>query len=100
MESAKIRTQIKDIIGRVTGLDPARIGDDATLRDGLSIDSLSLLEIGVDVDLAFKLGLPDERYKEIDSVPDMVALVEQRLLELAAAQPRVSHEHSAPPGPG
>ena len=99
MESAKIRAQIKDIIARVTGLDPARIGDDATLRDGLSIDSLSLLEIGVDVDLAFKLGLPDERYKEIDSVPDMASLVEQRLQELAA-QPRVSHEHSAPPGPG
>src|SRR5687767_2938540 len=99
MESAEIRTQIKDIISRVTGMDPARIGDDATLRDALNIDSLSLLEIGVDVDLAFKLGLPDERYKEIDSVPDMVALVEQRLSELAA-QPRVSHEHSAPPGPG
>jgi acyl carrier protein len=99
MESADIRTQIKDIISRVTGMDPARIGDEATLRDGLSIDSLSLLEIGVDVDLAFKLGLPDERYKEIDSVPDMVALVEQRLQELAS-QPRVSHEHSAPPGPG
>jgi acyl carrier protein len=99
MESADIRTQIKDIISRVTGMDPARIGDDATLRDGLSIDSLSLLEIGVDVDLAFKLGLPDERYKEIDSVPDMVALVEQRLLELAS-QPRVSHESSAPPGLG
>jgi acyl carrier protein len=99
MESAEIRAKIKDIIARVTGLDPARIGDDATLRDGLSIDSLSLLEIGVDVDLAFKLGLPDERYKEIDSVPDMAALVEQRLQELAA-QPRVSHEQSAPPGPG
>jgi acyl carrier protein len=97
MESAEIRTQIKEIIGRVTGLDPARIGDDATLRDGLNIDSLSLLEIGVDVDLAFQLGLPDERYKEIDSVPDMVALVQQRLLELTA-QPRVSHEHNASPG--
>jgi acyl carrier protein len=99
MESAEIRTRVKDIIGRVTGLDPARIGDEATLRDELSIDSLSLLEIGVDVDLAFKLGLPDERYKEIDNLPDMVALVKQRLLELAA-QPQVSHEHSAPPGPG
>ena len=99
MESADIRTQIKEIISRVTGIDPARIGDDATLRDGLSIDSLSLLEIGVDVDLAFKLGLPDERYKEIDSVPDMLALVEERLRELAS-QPRVSHEQSAAPGPG
>ena len=99
MQAAEIRTQLKDIIGRVTGLDPARIGDDATLRGELNIDSLSLLEIGVDVDLAFKLGLPDERYKEIDSVPNMVALVEQRLQELAA-QPRVNHENSAPPGPG
>ena len=99
MESADIRTRIKDIISRVTGIDPARIGDDATLRDGLSIDSLSLLEIGVDVDLAFKLGLPDERYKEIDSVPDMVELVGQRLAELAS-QPRVSREHGAAPGPG
>jgi acyl carrier protein len=98
MESAEIRTRVKDIIGRVTGMDPARIGDEATLRDELSIDSLSLLEIGVDVDLAFKLGLPDERYKEIDNLPDMVALVKQRLLELAV-QPQVSHEHSAPPGP-
>ncbi|HWN43939.1 MAG TPA: acyl carrier protein [Thermoanaerobaculia bacterium] len=96
MDSAKIRAQIKDIIGRVTGLDPARIGDDATLRDELNIDSLSLLEIGVDVDLAFKLGLPDERYKEIDSVSAMVALVQQRLLELTA-QPQVSHAHSASP---
>lgn len=99
MESADIRTQIKDIISRVTGLDAARIGDEATLRDGLSIDSLSLLEIGVDVDLAFKLGLPDELYKEIDSVPAMVALVERRLRELAS-QPRASHESSASPGHG
>jgi acyl carrier protein len=99
METEEIRAKIKGIIARVTGLDPARIGDDTTLREGLGIDSLSMLEIGVDVDMAFTLGLPDERYKEIDSVPDMVALVHQSLLE-QAAQPRVNHEHSAAPGPG
>ncbi len=49
------------------------------------MDSLSLLEIGVDVDLAFKLELPDERYKEIESLPQMVALVQGRLAELSAA---------------
>lgn len=49
------------------------------------LDSLSLLEIGVDVDLAFKLELPDERYKEIESLPQMVALVQGRLAELSAA---------------
>lgn len=86
MEAVEIRTQIKQLIGKVAGLDPARIGDDDKLRDDLKLDSLSLLEIGVDVDLAFKLELPDERYKEIDSLPGMVALVQQRLEELAAVQ--------------
>ncbi|HWM89265.1 MAG TPA: phosphopantetheine-binding protein [Thermoanaerobaculia bacterium] len=90
MEAAEIRTQIKQIIGKVSGLDPARIGDQDTLRDDLNLDSLSLLEIGVDVDLAFKLELPDERYKEIDSLPAMVDLVQQRLGELTA-QPQAMH---------
>jgi acyl carrier protein len=79
----EIRTRIKQLIGKVAGLDPARIPDDATLQEELKLDSLSLLEIGVEVDLAFHLDLPDERYREIDSLRGMVALVQARLDELA-----------------
>ncbi|HYO12514.1 MAG TPA: phosphopantetheine-binding protein [Thermoanaerobaculia bacterium] len=86
MEAVEIRGRIKQIIANIAGLDPARIGDDDTLREDLKLDSLSLLEIGVDVDLAFKLELPDERYKEIDSLPAMVNLVQQRLGELQTVQ--------------
>lgn len=86
MEAAEIRNKIKQIIANIAGLDAARIGDDDTLRDDLKLDSLSLLEIGVDVDLAFKLELPDERYKEIDSLPAMVSLVQQRLAEVQTVQ--------------
>ena len=78
-----IRTRLKEIIAHVAGLDPARIPDEATLRDDLNLDSLSLLEIGVDVDYNFQLGLADDRYKEIDNLPAMVALVQGRLGELA-----------------
>ena len=78
----EIRTRIKQIIANVAGLNAGRIGDEDTLRDDLKLDSLSLLEIGVDVDLAFKLELPDERYREVDSIPGMVHLVQQRLGEL------------------
>jgi acyl carrier protein len=81
-----IRSRIKQIIGNVAGLNPSRIEDDSTLRDDLKLDSLSLLEIGVDVDLAFKLELPDEQYKQVDSLPAMVELVKRRLTELAAPQ--------------
>jgi acyl carrier protein len=79
----EIRSRIKQIIANVAGLNPSRINDEATLRDELKLDSLSLLEIGVDVDLAFKLELPDERYKEVDSLPAMVSLVQQRLSEMS-----------------
>lgn len=81
MEPVEIRGRIKQIIANIAGLDPARIGDEDTFRGDLKLDSLSLLEIGVDVDLAFRLELPDERYKEIDSLPAMVDLVQQRLTE-------------------
>ena len=86
MSNLEILNKIKQIIGNIAGLDPKRIGDTDSLRDDLKLDSLSLLEIGVDVDLAFKLNLPDERYKEIQSLPQMVDLVEQRLDELAGVQ--------------
>jgi acyl carrier protein len=82
MQTAEIRTRIKRIIADVAGLDAEGIGDHDTFRGDLSLDSLSLLEIGVDVDLAFQLGLPDERYKTIESLPEMVGLVETRLVEL------------------
>ncbi|HEV2846512.1 MAG TPA: phosphopantetheine-binding protein [Thermoanaerobaculia bacterium] len=84
--SEDIRTRIKQIIANIAGLNPGKIADDATLREDLKLDSLSLLEIGVDVDLAFKLELPDERYKEIDSLPAMVELVQHRLSEIPQAQ--------------
>jgi len=85
MNRIEITTRVKQIISNIAGLDPQRIPDEASLRDELRLDSLSLLEIGVDVDLAFKLELPDERYKEIESLPQMVDLVQGRLAELAGA---------------
>lgn len=86
MNSDEIRGRIKQIIGNVAGLDPGRIRDGDHLRNDLNLDSLSLLEIGVDVDLAFQLGLPDERYKQIDSLPGMVELVAERITEMSHSQ--------------
>lgn len=82
MQDVEIRERIKQIIGNIAGLNPQNIGDRDSLRDDLKLDSLSLLEIGVDVDLAFKLSLPDEKYRDVGSLPEMVALVQERLGEL------------------
>lgn len=80
-DAAEIRNRIKQIIGNISGISPDSIQDGDSLRDDLKLDSLSLLEIGVDVDLAFKLNLPDEKYREIATLPQMVDLVQSRLAE-------------------
>jgi acyl carrier protein len=86
-ETEGIRSKIKQIIANVAGLDAGRIADESSFIDDLKLDSLSLLEIGVDVDMAFQLQLPDEAFKEIGSLPDMVRLVERRLSEVRQPEP-------------
>lgn len=79
MDVEQIRTRIKEIISNVTSIDPAEIGDNASYADDLHLDSLSLLEIGVDIDYEFKLGVRQEKLEELRTVGDAVALVEQAL---------------------
>ena len=55
--------------------DAEAIADDATFLEDLGLDSLSLLEIGVDVDYEFQLGVPEERLYALRSIPETVALV-------------------------
>jgi acyl carrier protein len=85
MDSAEIRTKIKKIIGNVINRDPQKIPDDASFIDDLGLDSLSMLEIGVDVDYEFKLGVPEERLQGLRSIQDTVDLIEQVLTEKAGA---------------
>ena len=85
MEAQEIREKIKEIIADVANLDPETIADKATYVEDLGLDSLSLLEIGVDIDYHFKLGVSDERLKELRSVQDAVELVQQIQAGKAAA---------------
>ncbi|MCP3963366.1 MAG: acyl carrier protein [bacterium] len=84
MDVEQIRSKIKDVISNVTNIEPGEIGDQASFIDDLQLDSLSLLEIGVDVDYEFKLGVPEERLGELRTVQDAVELVQQCLAERAA----------------
>lgn len=82
MDAEIVKARIKEIIGNVAGLDATTIQDDDDFRDDLSLDSLALLEIMVDVDLAFQLELPDERYQHVRTVSAAAELVMERRKEL------------------
>ena len=85
MEAQEIGQRIKEIIGDVANLDPQEIGDEANFIEDLQLDSLSLLEIGVDIDYQFKLGVTDEQLKELRTVREAVGLVQQVRASKAAA---------------
>lgn len=80
MDVESIRHTVKEVISRVTGIEVDAIADDASFVDDLDLDSLSLLEIGVDVDYAFKLGVPEERLQQLATVDDSVRLVAEYLV--------------------
>ena len=75
MDVAAVRTRIKEVISNITEIDPSEIPDNASFVEDLQLDSLSLLEIGVEVDYEFKLGVPEERLQELQTVQDSVDLV-------------------------
>lgn len=79
MQPDEIKARIRDVITQVTEIPGDQIGDRTSFTQELDLDSLALLEIGVDIDYAFQLNLPDERFKDLDCLQDAVELVSTEL---------------------
>lgn len=75
MDAETVKAKVKDVISKITEIDVAEIGDKDNFVDDLELDSLSLMEIGVEVDFTFKLGAPEERLQQLTNVQDSVDLV-------------------------
>lgn len=86
MDVAEIRQKVKQIISNVTNIPPEEIADDASFVDDLDLDSLSLLEIGVDVDYEFKLGVPEEELAQLRTVEEAVQMAIRTLEAKGAAE--------------
>lgn len=83
MEDSAIRETIRQSVNRITGIAPAQILDSSNYRQDLGLDSLSALEVVVDVEYAYKIKVPEERIQSIQTVQDTIAVVQEYL---AAAQ--------------
>jgi acyl carrier protein len=79
METEQIRAQIKQSISTVTGIEPADIADNAAYRDDLGLDSLSILEVAINVEFAYKVEVPEEELKDIRTIDDTIAVIQRHL---------------------
>ena len=80
MTAEEIRARVKEAIAKVSKIDPRTIGDHASFRDHLGMDSLSILETIVEVQCRFKIpDVSDEEYAGIRTLDQAVGLVEKHL---------------------
>jgi len=75
----RIRDTIRDSVNRITGIAHADIQDSSNYREDLGLDSLSALEVMVDIEYAFKIKVPEERLQTVQTVQDTIAVVQEYL---------------------
>jgi acyl carrier protein len=63
-----IRNTIRQSVNRITGIAPSDIQDASDYRADLGLDSLSALEVMVDIEYAYKIKVSEERFQSIRTV--------------------------------
>jgi len=74
-----IRKTVCESVNRITGIAESDIHDSSSYREDLGLDSLSALEVMVDIEYAFKIKVPEERLQSIQTVQDTINLVQEYL---------------------
>ncbi|MQY29967.1 meromycolate extension acyl carrier protein AcpM [Nocardia aurantia] len=72
---------IAEIIEEVTGIDPSEVMVGKSFVDDLDIDSLSLVEIAVQLEDKYRVKVPDEDLANLRTVADAVAYVQKMAAE-------------------
>ena len=87
MDREEIRRVVKGLIAKVSDLTPEDIGDNASFRDDLGLDSLATIEIGVHVEHAYKLRLSEDEMGSLATIEDAVNMVIKKQAEQGTIVP-------------
>ena len=79
METIALGQEIKQIIANTASIDIADIDEKTSFVDDLGLDSLTLLEIAINVDYEYNLELSEEEMGQIRTLSGAVELVQKRL---------------------
>ncbi len=88
MENAELLDKIKTVLAKVTGLEVSDIGDNDSFEEDLELDSLSMLEVWVEIDRTFmdeRVKIPNEEIAEIKTLNEAVARIQEELTKSVPA---------------
>lgn len=73
-----VKTDIKEILGKHLGKDPATIEDDVEITS-LGADSLDMVEIVLEIEEHFLVAIEEDEYQNAKTVNLVAELVENKL---------------------
>ena len=73
----EIRAQLAQLVNEVAGVPEEDVQLDKSFVDDLDVDSLAMVEIIVGCEEKFGVTIPDEESKNLKTVGDAVAYIEQ-----------------------
>jgi len=74
-----VRSHLHALLGEHTQATGAAIADTSHLVGDLGVDSLGVMEIVAAVEDSFKLTIPDDALREVETVADVAVAIESRL---------------------
>ena len=66
--------KLRQIVAKIAETTPD-FAKDVNLRDGLDVDSVRAVEIVFEIEHSFGIKVPEERYGEVRTFSDLVALL-------------------------
>lgn len=69
--------RLRDVISRTLKVDPDRITPATTFKE-LDVDSLAFVELAMELEDAFDVSVGDEEMQSLNSVGDILDLLERR----------------------
>ena len=87
MNAEEMKYKIKQSVARVLGISVDEISDTASYADELKLDSLSLMEVVVDLEFQLGIKIQEEEIPMIRTVEDTFRLAQQKLSEPQLAPP-------------
>jgi acyl carrier protein len=70
--------QIKDVLINAIHVEEVKIKPEAKLREDLDIDSLSAVELALELETSFDIRIEDEELVKLVTVQDVVDIVERK----------------------
>lgn len=67
--------QIKKVLVDAINVDENDITEEANLKDDLGIDSLSAVELALELESEFDIRIEDDELAKLETVADIIALV-------------------------